>query len=236
VASAWYFPLLGGAGVAGHAGDLAAQLQALKDASPLPALNSAAAVSFNGATVAEQITRTIALVGAADWDAVLLQAMQRVQHDPQLGLATARMLFAALPAREQQAAVGAALATAWAAIVPLDQQRAQAAAMAASQSVSHNTELINFMVERTGHPVDTLEALTAFAALPKEQQLLFTDRVLVAELRSSGRAASALSGDARDAAYARGYAALDSVFTDATGGPARRRADGARAAGRCQRR
>lgn len=62
-----------------------------------------------------------------------------------------------------------------------------------------------------GEALDFTRAL--FAALPLEQQALRLHDVLFAELRAAGRAAARLpSGDARDAAYAPGYAALATLY------------------------
>ena len=56
------------------------------------------------------------------------------------------------------------------------------------------------------------DTLAAFIALPVAQQLIFTNQALIDEIRSAGRAASSLSGAARDAAYERAYRALAVVF------------------------
>jgi hypothetical protein len=60
--------------------------------------------------------------------------------------------------------------------------------------------------------LDDAQALSAFEALPPQEQALFTNQVLVSVLRQAGRTASALSGAAQAAAYAPAYAALDVVF------------------------
>jgi len=66
---------------------------------------------------------------------------------------------------------------------------------------------------RTGRSVSgAFDAIRSFNRLSSEEQMLFTTTVLTADLRDAGRTASALTGAARDAAYARGYAALDSMF------------------------
>ena len=56
------------------------------------------------------------------------------------------------------------------------------------------------------------QALAAYQALAPERQLLFANQVLIGEIRKAGRAASALAGAERDAAYQPAYAALDVVF------------------------
>lgn len=80
-------------------------------------------------------------------------------------------------------------------------------------SAEYAADLIAFVQARTGTaPASQAEALATFAALPVEQQLLHMNRVLASELRAAGRAASALSGDERDAAYQRAYNALAALF------------------------
>jgi hypothetical protein len=70
-----------------------------------------------------------------------------------------------------------------------------------------------FVQARTGRaPADLDQAQSAYEALPSEQQALLADAVLVDALRSAGRAAAGLTGADRDAAYAQGYAALQTVF------------------------
>jgi len=86
-------------------------------------------------------------------------------------------------------------------------------------SADYATDLIAFVQARTGTaPTSQAEALQTFAALPVEQQLLHMNRVLASELRSAGRAASALSGVERDAAYQRAYDALAALFPEGLSG------------------
>ena len=72
----------------------------------------------------------------------------------------------------------------------------------------HAEALRAFIAVRSGTLLDAAEAARRFAVLPLEQQALFMNRVLYAELRSAGR--EALGG--QRIAYLRGYDALDSLF------------------------
>ena len=212
-AAAWYFPLLGGTGIAGHAADLAAQLAAVQSGQPLPALGSSAATQFAALSLADQVTHVQALVGAQAFNAALLADAQRRAGDAGLGLAQAQAAFAKLDAAGQGAVLGAALANAWVAALTPAQQQAQALAMAQAAKSPYLAQLQKFVLAQ-GAPAgaDAGQALAVFEALAPERQALFTNQVLVSVLRQAGRAASPLSGDAQAAAYAPAYAALDTVF------------------------
>jgi len=57
------------------------------------------------------------------------------------------------------------------------------------------------------------QAITAFEALPLERQLLWLDKVLVDEVRTYGRAAVSAASTAEQAvAYAKAYAAINTLF------------------------
>ena len=217
-AAAWYFPLLGGTGVAGHAADLYAQLAAARAGQPLPPLGGAAAADFSRAPLAQQIDRARAAVGDAAFDAAVLSSAQRRANDPALTLAQARTTFAALAAADQSSVMAAALANAWSGTLTRADQIAQVLAMAATQGSAANYQagLVAFVQAQTGRSALTpAQALDAFAALAPERQLVFTNSVLFDQVRSAGRAASLLVGADRDAAYARAYAAIDTVFPNA---------------------
>ena len=219
-ATAWYFPLLGGSGIAGHAADLAAQLGAAATGQPIPAVGGAAASRFRALTVDQQVSEAQTLCGVASFNATLLRAMQRIEANPQLDLAGANAAFGKLGAANRSGIVGAALADAWSVRIGADEQIRQALAMAAEQGAAHNhlDALAAFTSAVAGRGLSPEEALSAFAALPVERKLIFTNRVLTAEVREAGRKASNLSGVDRDAAYAKGYAAIDTVFPEVGGG------------------
>jgi filamentous hemagglutinin family protein len=212
-AVAWYFPLLGGAGIASYAGDLAAQLIALQAGQPLPAPGSAAAGQFNAQSVASQVSQVQTLVGAAVFNAAVLADAQRRAPGTQPTLAQAQSSFAALSASDQQTVLDAVLANAWLAALPAAQQQAQVLAMAQAAKSPYLAQLQQFMATQGQQPgVSAAQALSAFEALAPESQVLFTNQVLVDVIRQAGRTASALKGSAQTAAYAPGYAALDLVF------------------------
>jgi filamentous hemagglutinin family protein len=221
-AAAWYFPLLGGTGISAFAPDLAAQLSAFRSGAPLPALGSAAASAFKALTPSEQINQAKSLSGAAVFDAALLTAVQlkntRLEKpEAVIDLARAQTVYAAWSVEDQRAVVNAALANAWSASLPKAQQATQVLAMTSSAQLAANeTRLVNFVQTTTGtDKLSTEQALLAFNALPPERQLLLTNQVLAAEVRKAGRDAQTLSGAQRDAAYARAYNAIDTVFPEA---------------------
>ena len=218
-AQAWYFPVLGGAGIAGFAPDLVAQLTAQQQKQPLPAPGSAAAIQYGNLPVALQVTQVHALVGDAVFDAAVLADAQR-RGGAGVMIDHAISAFANLDAASQQAVLGSALANAWvAALAPMQQQQ-QVLAFAASikspfVDASSPASLQQFVASQgVSAGLDAAASLTAFTQMSPERQALFTNVVLIAVLRQAGRTASALSGAAQTAAYAPAYAALDTVFPD----------------------
>ena len=216
-ATAWYFPLLGGTGIAGYAPDLAAQLDALQAGTAFPALGSSAASAFKALGMDAQIAKAQVLAGSSGFDAALLTFVRRHESKPGLDLASARTLFDAYAATDKAAVVSAALANAWSVQVPQAQQLAQVQAIATQQGKdhTHNDTLIAFVQTQTAQfGLSVEQALGTFAALPIERQLVFASQVLTSEVRTAGRAASVLTGTERDAAYAKAYAAIDVVFPE----------------------
>jgi len=217
-ASAWYFPLLGGTGIAGFASDLFAQLTAQKAGQALPALGSSAAQQYTKLATADQITQVRSLVGDAAFNAALLADARRRESNPALGLDQAQKGFAKLGATAQSSVLAAALANAWAAAVPPSQQQAQALAMAQAQKSPYIAQLQQFVAAQGGSAnADAEAALAAFEAMAPERQALFTNLVLVDVVRSAGRTASRLTGADQTAAYQPAYDALDVVFPAAAG-------------------
>lgn len=211
-----YFHLLGGAGIESFAGDLAAQLEASQGGSPLPAVGSAAAQTFAALSADARLDRARALVGDAAYDASLLRWMRGRSHDATLGLDAARSQVAALDDNATAALAARVLGDRWQQQVPVSQQRSTVLAMAQADSGAYAADLAAFVAARTGSaPVDTFDALDRFGMLPIEQQLLHMNRVLGSEIRQAGRTASALGGAERDAAYAKGYDAIATVFPNA---------------------
>jgi filamentous hemagglutinin family protein len=211
-----YFHLLGGSGIEGYAGDLAAQLEALGGGTALPAVGSAAAQAFDALDADARLARARAIVGDAAYDASMLNWMRGRSNDPALTLAAARRQVAALDDLATTALTGRVLGDRWLQRLPGAAQLGAVQAMARADKNAYAADLAAFVAARSGtRPLDTADALARYAALPVEQQLLHMNRVLASELRAAGRAASALGGAERDAAYAAGYRALATVFSNA---------------------
>jgi filamentous hemagglutinin family protein len=234
-AQSTYFHVLGGTGVAAKPGDLVAQLDANANGQSLPGASSAAAKAFDALTVSQRVDGARQRVGDAAFDTALLSLMRQTAKEGQaLTLAEARTQFDKQTDAVKLSLVGKTLASTWAAKVAQPGQKllvnelvtaAEKAAVeaakadrnadpvAAAQAASYDSALRAYVKRRTGTEAVTLtDAITRFASLPLEQQLIFTDQVLTAEVRNAGRAAAALSGEERDRAYAKAYDAIDTVF------------------------
>jgi filamentous hemagglutinin family protein len=228
-AAAWYFPLLGGTGVSAFAPDLFAQLTAVKAGQALPALGGSVAQQFAKASIADQVAQVKALVGEEAFDAAVLADAQRRAGGTGPGPGTsfdatqAQAAFDNLGTGPQGTAdqgkvIAAVLSNAWTATLPAAQQQAQALAMAQAAKSPYLARLQQFVASQGGPAnADAATALAAYEAMAPERQALFTNLVLVDVIRTSGRAASKLSGDAQKAAYQPAYDALDVVFPAAGG-------------------
>ncbi len=215
-ATAWYFPLLGGTGIAGYAGDLAAQLEAVAAGAANPGLGSAAALAYKALPVDQQVAKSRQLAGAAAFDTALLIAVRRIEADASLDLAAANAAFAKLADAQRASVAAAALADAWSTRIGSAEQAQQALAMAALQQngAARVAALVAYAEKATGLTLSPEQALLAYTELPVERRLVFNSGVLVDEVRNAGRTASSLAGSARDAAYAVAYAAIDAVFPE----------------------
>ena len=234
-AQSTYFHVLGGIGVAAKPGDLVAQLDATANGQSLPGASSAAAKAFDALTVSQRVDGARQRVGDVAFNAALLSAMRQTAKEGQaLTLADARTQFDKQTDAVKLSLVGKTLASTWAAKVAQPGQKllvnelvsaAEKAAveavkrdpavdpLAAAKTASYDSALRAFVKRRTGFETTNLsDAVDRFAALPLEQQLIFTDQVLTAEVRNAGRAAASLSGEERDRAYAKAYDAIDAVF------------------------
>ncbi len=234
-AQSTYFHVLGGTGVAGKQGDVVAQLDATANGQSVPGANSAAAKAFDALTVSQRVDGARQRVGDVAFDAAVLSLMRATSKQGQaLTLAQARAEFDKQTDAVKLALVGKTLAIAWAEKVALPAQKllvtelvtavekgvekavektAANPAPAEPQVAAYGAALRAYVKRRTGTEAANLgDAIDRFAALPLEQQLLFTDQVLTAEVRAAGRTAAALSGSARDTAYAKAYDAIDAVF------------------------
>jgi len=91
----------------------------------------------------------------------------------------------------------------------LDAGTRQTLALAVSP---YSADLQGFVAQRSGSPVTSAaDAAARFAVMAPEQQALFVNRVLTAELRAAGR--DALTG--QRVGYLRGYDAMDTLFSGA---------------------
>lgn len=218
-AAAWYFPLLGGTGVAGYGPDLAAQLQAVAAGNPLPGLGSAAAASYAALPIDQQVALVQKLCGTASFDSTVLVAMRRLQSNGALDSDAALKAFGALSTADKSTILDAALANAWVASLKPADQIAQALNMAAAlgDQRNHLAALEQFVAQVTNTTPTAAQAVQEFSALSPEQRFVFTSQVLADELRADGRAASAATGTAQTAAYAQGYAAINTVFPELGG-------------------
>ena len=212
-ASAWYFPVLGGTGIAGFASDLFAQLTARKAGQALPGLGSSVAQQYAKAAPADQVSQVNSLVGDDVFNAAVLADAQRRAGSAGVDLTQAKADFAKLDAPAQATVLGAALANAWVSALPAAQQQAQVLAMTQAEKSPFLARLQQFVAAQGGPAnADGATALAAFEAMAPERQVLFTNLVLVDVIRTAGRTASKLSGDAQKAAYQTAYDALDVVF------------------------
>ena len=212
-----YFHVLGGTGVAAQPGELVAQIDAAAAGQSLPALGSAAAKAFDALPLSQQLDAARERAGAVAFDAALLALMRRQPDGATLSLADARVKFDAQADAFKLGLIGSSLAAAWSAAVPVPGQVALAAALddkaAAAAGTSYGQALRDYVTQRTGRkPLSLADAIQSFAAFAPEVQLVFTDQVLTSEVRTAGRAAAALAGEDRDRAYAKAYAAIDTVF------------------------
>lgn len=186
---------------------------------------------FSSATEA-YLQRAVALAEANSEAATAAVAAGRIagstrdaQRPPVPGselLAGAPQLISVDASKDQheaaQASVRAALRESLAATMPASLGAALAAKAetldaatrrALIQAVSpYSDALTRFVNTRTASSLDAAAAAQAFQQLPAEQQALFLNQVLMAELKTAGRAAL---GSER-VAYLRGYEALDALY------------------------
>lgn len=223
-AHARYFELLGGAGVADHAGDLAAQLAALQSGQSVPGIGSLTATQFDALSGSAQLQQASALVGANVYQQAVLTFMRNHDAAPNMSAGEALVRVAQLSSLDQKALAGQALAAAWTATMPQATQRATALTLAGAAGNPYAGALQSFMAIHGGSVLTTAAAndtdslWARFSALAPEKQLLFTNQVLNAELAAAGKAGSQLKGDEQLAAYARGYNALATVFPGSKSG------------------
>ncbi|MFZ5551271.1 MAG: filamentous hemagglutinin family protein [Pseudomonadota bacterium] len=202
------FHVLGSAGLTRHAGDLYALLAG--DGS-VPALGSADARAFEALDAAAQLDRIRTLMGAQAYDKALATYVRGLPDNGQLSDSAALAAFATQSQARRDAAPAALLASL------LDDQPAatrQAFVLQVAQADGARTGqgLQAWMKLKTGKDLSLADAALAFEALPLERQVGWLNQVLVDELRTHGRSAATGSGYDAEAAYLRGYQAVNTVF------------------------
>ncbi|HEX5682705.1 MAG TPA: filamentous hemagglutinin family protein [Ideonella sp.] len=204
------FATLGAAALTARAGDLYALLNAADGTAP--ALGSAEAKAFAALGTDGQLGQVQALLGDAAYNAGIVRYVRGLVGHAGDSDEQALQAFATLSDVKRAAAPGALLAEAF------GEQDASTrlpfvAAVTRADNAAGGQALVSFMQAQTGQATDLDAALLAFEALPLERQLLRLNAVLVDEVRTNGRAAVAarLATD-KEAAYDRGYAAINSLF------------------------
>lgn len=202
------FHVLGSAGLSRHAGDLYALLAG---EGSVPSLGSAEAKAFEALDSAAQLDQLRTLMGQAAYDQALASFVRGLPENGHLSDSAAVAAFASQSQARRDAAPAALLAGL------LDDQPAatrQAFVLQVAQADSPRTAagLQAWIKAKTGRELSLADAALAFEALPLERQVGWLNQVLVDELRSHGRAAATSSGYDAEAAYLRGYQAINTVF------------------------
>jgi len=193
------FPLLGGQGVGAHPELLLKQL------------NGADGRTLSGD---EWLGQAQALAGDTTYQNLALAFINHRQN-ANLSQADALAQVDALSKADKVKLAGQVLAKVWAAKVPVALQSATILGLAADGAKSQS--LIEFGAERTGKSGLSLEqSWQAYLGLSVPQQALLVTRALSADVAAATSRASSLEGSQRDAAYAQGYDALNTVFDHAT--------------------
>ncbi|GAA0755126.1 hypothetical protein GCM10009107_32300 [Ideonella azotifigens] len=204
------FGVLGAAALAARAGDVYALLSAADG--QVPALGSEAAKAFAAQGTQAQLAQVKALLGDAGYQAAVVRYVRSLPGHASDSDAQALAALGTLSAVKQAAAPAALLAEA---LGRADAARRQPfiAAVAKADTPAGAKALVDFMQAQTGQALSLDAALVAFEALPQERQLLRLNAVLVDEVRTQGRAAvAARLADDKEAAYDRGYAAINALF------------------------
>jgi hypothetical protein len=175
-------------------------------------LGSTQAQAFDGESAAQQLAQVRTLVGQAVYDAQVANYVRAQPGQSGLGDAQALAAFASLSATKQAAAPGVILAQAFAGR-PQAQRDAFIAELAGAAGTStYPAALLAYMEQVQGTSLTLDAAITAFEALPLVRQIPLLDQVLVAEVRTDGRAAAGASGSAQEDAYDRGYRTIATLF------------------------
>jgi len=203
------FELLGSSALAARAGDLYAWLTA--SAGSTPALGSAEAQAFSALGAAQRLAAVKTWLGETAYNAALARYVRGLPGQQGLSDAQALAAFVTLSIARQEAAP-AALLSAQLASLPSARRLAFISQVAAADTPRYVAGLQAWMTARTGQRLTAAQALAQFEQLPVERQLSWIHQVLVEELRSAGRSAASATGSDKEAAYLRGYLAIDTVF------------------------
>ncbi|MBT9595139.1 MAG: filamentous hemagglutinin family protein [Vitreoscilla sp.] len=201
------FAAIGAAALRDRAGDVYALLNGQGGT-----LGSAEALAFDAADLDSRLAQVRTLLGEAVYDASLVSYVRSLPGHAGDSDAAARQAFDSLSAVKRDAAPGALLAEAFGHL-PQAERLPFIAQVATRDAAETAKGLLAFMQSHEGRALSLADALAAFEALPVERQMLRLSEVLVDEVRQHGRAAvGARLADDKEAAYDRGYAAIDTLF------------------------
>lgn len=203
------FELVGAGALVGRAGDLYA-LQTAADGQAVR-LGSDSAKAFDAKSTTAQLDALKALWGEAATNAALAGYVRSLPGHERDSDAAALAAFTSLTPARQAAAPGSLLAGRLASVATAARtdflvQVAQA------DTPRYAAAMQAWLKAKTGQDLALADAIAAFERLPVERQIGWINQVLVEELRSAGRTAASSSGGDKDAAYLRGYLAIDAVF------------------------
>ncbi|MFO1338094.1 MAG: filamentous hemagglutinin family protein [Burkholderiaceae bacterium] len=206
------FEVVGTGALLARAGDLYA-LQTAAEGQPVR-LDSDAAKAFDAKGTAAQLDALKALWGEAATNAALAGYVRGLPGHEQDSDTAALAAFSSLtPAR--QAAAPASLLAGRLAGVASAARTDFLVQVAQADTPRYAAAMQAWLKQKTGQDLALADAIAAFERLPVERQAGWLNQVLVEELRTAGRTAAGGSGSDKDAAYLRGYLAIDTVFPGA---------------------
>lgn len=204
------FHAIGPATLGTHAGDLFVLLSASDGKQPKP--GSATARQFDAKSPEERMALVRDLIGATSYDQGVAAYVRGLPGNAGLSETAALAAWDSLPSWRREPAAGAILSKSFA-LLPQQQRVAFISALAGVAANSKRaSDLIEWMTLVTGRRMTLPAAIAEFEALPPERQAIRLNQVLIEELRTHGRDAAQAAGDARTAAYDRGFAAINMLF------------------------
>lgn len=177
----------------------------------VPALGSEAARQFAALDTPGQLAAIRTLIGDAAYQQALATYVRGLQGNSGLSDAQALAAFESQSEARRDAAPGSLLA-ARLGLQPVSQRNAFITQVALRDTPRTALALQAWMQQKTGRSLSLADAVAAFESLPLERQVSWLNQVLVDEVRTQGRAAAATSGFEAEAAYLRGYQAINTVF------------------------